>query len=321
MLPCMRIDYIPFRSEFLEPLATLISANFAADGVEYATTVEEVGEWLDGSSVTPELDYRLALDHGELVGFASVSHRLSEGDFARAMLSGGVAVSHRGQGIGTELFGWANARGEARLAEAGQDLPSQLWAFSYEQQDDKRQLFSGSGYGIERYYHEMRRPLTQEVQAVAELEGIHIEPYSAALDREIHAVEVEAFNDHWGSIPMTDELWAEFMSAASTRLDLSFIARAGDEVVGMCIGAHFPADEAVSGRREGWIDSLGTKRAWRKKGIATALMERSFVAFRNAGFSHAALGVDSTNPTGAAELYLDVGFAPVRTEVLSVKHL
>ena len=216
---------------------------------------------------------------------------------------------------------WANARAVARIADAAQDLPAQLWCFAYQQQADRQDLLAAGGFGVERYYHEMLRPVTDQDHGGLALEGIRIVPYAKELDQQAHAVEVEAFNDHWGSIPMSEEHWAAFMSAESTRLDLSYLAMVGDEVVGLTINAHYPADETVSGRREGWIDSLGTKRAWRKKGIATALLEKSFEAFKKEGFSHAALGVDSTNPTGAAELYSNVGFAQERTEVLFVKHV
>lgn len=317
----MPVEYGPYRSEFLEPLATLISHNFAVDGVEFVMTPTELQEMLDGSTITPELDYRLALSDGVLVGFASVSHRLSEGDFARALLGGGVATAHRGRGIGTELLAWAVTRAVTRLADAAQDLPAQLWCFAYQQQADRQDLLTAAGFGVERYFHEMLRPLTDQDRGPSAPDGVRIVPYSKELDRQVHAVEVEAFNDHWGSIPMSEELWATFMTAESTRLDLSYLAMVGDEVVGLSINAHYAADETVSGRREGWIDSLGTKRAWRKKGIATALLEKSFEAFEKEGFSHATLGVDSTSPTGAAELYSNVGFAPVRTELLFIQHV
>jgi len=56
-------------------------------------------------------------------------------------------------------------------------------------------------------------------------------------------------------------------------------------------------------------------QAWRGRGVASALVVRSLQAFEAAGLSHAALGVDGDNPTGAAHLYRSLGFEPHRRSV------
>ena len=66
------------------------------------------------------------------------------------------------------------------------------------------------------------------------------------------------------------------LEAEGSRLDLSFLALAGGEVVGVCLNAVYPEDEKVTGRREGWVMSLGVRRPWRGKGLAKALLATSF---------------------------------------------
>jgi ribosomal protein S18 acetylase RimI-like enzyme len=100
------------------------------------------------------------------------------------------------------------------------------------------------------------------------------------------------------------------------RLDLSFQAVDGDEVVGYSINGFMP-DERVSGRREGWVESLGVRRSWRGRGVASALLEHSFNAFIEAGMTHSMLGVDTENPTGAYRVYENVGYEPRHTFVIS----
>ncbi len=61
--------------------------------------------------------------------------------------------------------------------------------------------------------------------------------------------------------------------------------------------------------------------AWRRRGLAKALLARSLVAAREAGFTSAGLGVDAENPTGALGLYESLGFAPERTGIAYRKPL
>ena len=58
----------------------------------------------------------------------------------------------------------------------------------------------------------------------------------------------------------------------------------------------------------GWLDSVFTRRPWRQRGLARALIARSLVVLRERGVSSAALGVDASNPNQALGLYESCGF-------------
>lgn len=98
--------------------------------------------------------------------------------------------------------------------------------------------------------------------------------------------------------------------------DLSFCALHEGEVVGYSHNQVYPEDWEAAGRSEGWIGGLGVLRAWRKRGVATALMKRSFVAMEAAGLDYAMIGVDNDSPTGAHRLYEGVGFRTKHTSVV-----
>lgn len=78
----------------------------------------------------------------------------------------------------------------------------------------------------------------------------------------------------------------------------------------------FPGDKAVTGRLDGWIDLLSVVRSHRGRGVASALIIASLRSFQEAGFTHAALGVDSENPTGADRVYERLGFRPMHRSVM-----
>jgi ribosomal protein S18 acetylase RimI-like enzyme len=54
------------------------------------------------------------------------------------------------------------------------------------------------------------------------------------------------------------------------------------------------------------------RRPWRRRGLARALLVRSFAVLKKRGMAEAALGVDTNNPNGALRLYESVGFRSVK---------
>jgi ribosomal protein S18 acetylase RimI-like enzyme len=60
----------------------------------------------------------------------------------------------------------------------------------------------------------------------------------------------------------------------------------------------------------GWVDALGVRRAYRGRGLAKALLYRTFGEFHARGVNRISLGVDAQNPTGATKLYESVGMRP-----------
>ena len=67
---------------------------------------------------------------------------------------------------------------------------------------------------------------------------------------------------------------------------------------------------SVAGDR-GWVDELGVLAPCRGRGIARALLLRSFVTFARRGCLQVLLNVDAENPTGATKLYERVGMRVV----------
>jgi ribosomal protein S18 acetylase RimI-like enzyme len=145
-------------------------------------------------------------------------------------------------------------------------------------------------------------------------DGVRIEPYRAELKAATLEAKNAAFRDHWGSQPMTDEQWESMLSLSVFRPHLSFLALAGDEVVGFVTSEVNEDDWAGQGYSSAYIPLVGVVRDWRRKGIAPALLARAFAAFREEGLERAVLDVDSDNPTGALGLYTGMGFVPETRE-------
>jgi mycothiol synthase len=125
--------------------------------------------------------------------------------------------------------------------------------------------------------------------------GITIRPRVEADDRAIVAVMADAFDDPWDY----EEARQEFLVSATYDPSLWFVALDGDEAVGALFGY------ITNGR--GQISALAVRDAWRRRGIAGALLRAAFTKFRDRGVANVRLNVDRDNGTGATHLYERAG--------------
>lgn len=317
MLGPMSLTFRPVRVTDLDALHALVRSIETHDHVPIATPREEFAEWFSDPHLDVEADTRLVESSGEPVAWGRIYHRPSGEREERAFLFGGVSGRHRRAGIGTKLLGWQIERARALLdnGSAPGALPRFVRAMTYDFQGETLALYARHGLEPVRWSDEMLRDLASLPEPF-EPQGIELVPWVPARSEEARLATNAAFADHWGFTPRDAAAWAHEVAAFGKRLDLSWLALEAGRVVGVCRNAHFPADEAVTGRRDGWIDQVSVLRTHRGRGIASALLVRSLHAFRGAGLTHGMLGVDRDNPTGAYSLYERLGFRPRSTLVV-----
>ena len=312
----MPLTLRPVRRSDLDTLHALARAIEVADGVPIATPREEFADWFDDPHLDVEADTRLVERAGEPVAWGRIWYRPSTEREVRAFLLGGVAPEHRGRGVGSALLEWQIERATAILGASAHGLPPFIRSIAYDFQAATLRLYARHGMTAVRWSEELLRDLA-DLPELPRPEGVQIVPWDPARSEEARVATNDAFADHWGSTPRDALAWQHELATYGNRLDLSFLAVSDGRVVGVCRSAHFPGDEAVNGRRDGWIAQVSVLRSHRKRGIASALIAHALHAFRAAGFTHAALGVDRDNPTGAYTLYERLGF---RTMTRSIVH-
>jgi ribosomal protein S18 acetylase RimI-like enzyme len=231
-------------------------------------------------------------------------------------LIGVVDPDYRGQGIGRHLLDWQIERGRESLSSCDPTLPWYIRTREFDWIDDSFRIYRRFGLEPVRFIKEMIRPLDAPV-VPRSVDGVEILPWDRSLDEGTREALNEAFGDHWGSTHIDVDSFQHLIERNAIRLDMSFQAVAGGEVIGYSLNGFFPDDEQVTGRREGWVRSLGVKRAWRGKGVASALLENSFNAFIDVGLTDSMLGVDTENPTGAFGLYEGLGYEVLHGTVIT----
>ena len=184
-------------------------------------------------------------------------------------------------------------------------------------------LAARAGFVAERRFLEVARPVGLPVAPVPAVEGLDLETWSDAADAPTRSAHVEAFADHWGSVPGTAESWRQWHTGhRAFRPDLSrvVVERSSGVVVAFVLTAAYPTDWGT-GPREAWIQDVGTRQAFRRRGAARWALSDVLRAVATAGdgFERSILGVDADNPSGALELYRSLGFQDVRVSVRLVR--
>ncbi|MBA2720849.1 MAG: GNAT family N-acetyltransferase [Chloroflexi bacterium] len=263
----------------------------------------------------PTRDLVVAEVDGTVVGYARVEWNDSNDGERWYEGMGNVHPDWRRRGIGTQLLAWTEAR-RAEIAaehEAAGEATDRVRAVTTFVLDGDRGgaiLLERRGYTAFRWFASMRRPDLDDLPEVELPEGFDIRPIARdrVAMRQVFDADVEAFRDHFGWTEGSDEKFEEFLEDPDVDTSLWIVAFAGDEVAGGVLnGIHVNAD----GEAAGWLDSVFTRRPWRKKGLARALIARSLVVLRERGMTAASLGVDLANANQALALYESCGFRAI----------
>lgn len=303
----MDVHLRPARIEDVDALHRVHRRAEVGDGLPLVTPRAQVAAWADDPHFSFPDDARIAQLGAEVVGYARTWYQPSDASRADVYLSGAVDPAWRGRGAGRALLAWQLARGRELLRTAPPHLPRFVHTQVYDVERAAIAMYERAGLALVRWFHELLCPLADVAPAAAP-PGITIAPWSPARAEELRLLSNQTFADAWGTSPVDARAWAHRLGEHGTRVDLSWMALAGDRLVGFSLDAHYPGDEPVTGRRDGWIQSLGVDREARGRGVASALIAAACAGFRAAGFTHAALGVDTDSPTGAQRLYHRLGF-------------
>lgn len=260
-------------------------AQFAFGETEIAEA--EVRHWFG----MPDVWIRVAERDGRLVGYldavkrrgdtVELDLRTTELEVAKALLAAGA--SHAGDGV-------------VRVVVQGDDAVL-------------REAAEADGWKPVRYSFQMRIDLHDDLPEPRWPDGISARTMQPGDEQRIYQANNEAFADDWYFRVEPFEQWSsDAFGRENFDPALIWLAEENGELAGFSANSwHFSGDPQF-----GWIGTLGVRPRWRRRGLATALLNQSFRDFRSRGATRVGLGVDAQNETGAVRLYERVGMQVVR---------
>ena len=296
------------------PLRDLLRAVNRVDGDTQEWTYDELRlgleEW---THVDPREDRLLAFVGEQLVAGSNIDW-LDSNDGRRFYQSvGHVHPEWRRRGIGAAMM----QRNEQRLAELaashdGSRAP--VLTTCFEATDTgARALAHLRGYRRARVYHHMTRPHLDGIVLPPLPDGLAVRPVTAETLPRLWDAIMEAFRDHFGGEDDSPAAFRRWSGDPNLDLSLAVIAFDGDEIAGGVLGYDMPEENEAQGYRRGWADPVFTRRRWRRRGLASALIGLTLARLRDRGMTSAQLDVDSENPNQALGLYERHGFVVDRS--------
>ena len=306
----------PYRGEAdVADLVRVTNAALEADGIPERRTEADVA--VDLRHPTPAFDATTDLVVAELDG-AVVGHGRADWvdmtDGAREYRTGGeVHPEYRRRGIGRAIMRTNLARLREIDAVRPTASPRVFGLWTNERSAGAAALARAEGFEPVRWFFEMERPgIDRDLPQIPDLpDGLEIRAVEEDQMWQFWNADVEAFQDHWGGFDASEENFRGWLERPTFRRELIVAAWAGDEIAAGVVNTIYTGENEQLGMRRGWLDSVFTRREWRRRGVARALIARSLHLLAAEGMDTAMLGVDADNPSGALGLYESFGFRVV----------
>lgn len=286
----------------LGAVADLFNLAAKAGGGYDGVTAEELESLFGSIIIDPATDTRLVHEPGGTLVAGTMVPAAPPGGF-RVDLFGAVHPDWRGRGVGRDLMAWSLERAAALRAAHAPDAEWVAEASIFVDDLPTARLFGRFGFTPVRYWFEMLAPaVRRDVEPYPD--GLRTVGYGPEWETALHAAHMEAFDDHWGYQKRDLDSWTGFTTrSAGFRADLSRLVLDGDTIAAYLLSYVDSDPERM------YIGQVGTRRPWRRRGIAGRLLVEVLSAAATAGLRSAALSVDAASPTGAVGVYERAGFA------------
>ena len=312
----------PAQMDDLDDVVDLINrSGLDQEGRKLVIAEEIAGDWNSPSFKLPSATRVVENSDGNIIGYIEVwdTDAVPVQNFVWAR----VDPAYEGQGVGTEMMNWADERLQETLQRVPKDTRMVYRSATLSNHTPTKELFEDLDMKFVRRFWNMMIDLHRPPPEPVWPSGITLSTYAETDDLlAIVRADEEAFQDHWGFVPQPEEKQLQkFQERINSQHDfdpqLWFLAMDGDEIAGICLCS--PSRTEYPGA--GWVNSLGVRRPWRRRGLGLALLQHAFGVFYRQGKERAGLGVDSSSLTGATRLYEKAGMVVFKQSDLYEKEV
>ena len=306
------LRWAPPRREDDPEWAELLAAIEAVDQRGETFELDDLDDEWKSVWSHPEENARFVWDGSELVAFVWLSVRPGEREAHKLGQWGGVRPSRRRQGIGTQLFDWVGRRAAEIAPTLDAALPTKLETDAAQHQDDVKALATKAGYEPVRLFLEIARHTSAARPRARRASRARAGAVERRSSTRAPASPTRSRSPTTGGASpapaRSGSSGTRATAGSGPTCPCSRSSRPAARSSSLVLISCYPQDWATV-PVEAWINTVGTRRAWRGKGVASWLMAESLrrIAAADDGFERAILGVDAENPTGALSVYRRLG--------------
>jgi mycothiol synthase len=163
---------------------------------------------------------------------------------------------------------------------------------------DLHQAYERAGFRPFRHSFRMEIELGADLPEPEWPEGFSVRPFREGDERAAWEVHMDSFADTWGFTHDSFETWSHWFLGEYFQPAHWFFVETDTEVAALALCREPESEPGL-----GWVNILGVRPAYRRRGLAISLLQHVFRHFAEQGSTRVGLGVDAENPTGAVRLY------------------
>ena len=282
-------------------LAALFREFAHAYGSDHESQTEIEG-WFTNPGLDLGRDARVALAGDEIVGYV---------DAGAADGPQGIAVyidlrfhPEHPETIGS-LFDFAEPRAQEMVKPGGK-----VRTWTKEAATALTAQIEQRGFTFENYSFRMGMSLDRDLEEPEWPENIGLRPFDRGDTALVYEVIQEALDDEPDHVRDPYDEWVHWAFHEPFDPELWFPAFDGGELAGISLCRPERGEDPDCG----WVQVLGVRRRWRRRGLGRALLLHSLGELRARGKTRAGLRVHAEN-AGAVQLYERVGMSVLRTSL------
>ena len=228
----------------------------------------------------------------------------------------GVHPRYQAANLESLLLRWGQEQAENVIERCPPHARVTLWSGAHKGNAFAEAALTQAGFRQSRSYYDMEIILSERLQPRPFPAGISPRPYCHESDLPLLVDVVrDSFADHFGYIqqPFEKDLerfhhWLD----NDPYFDPSLVIFPVDQDSGKVVGSLLGLTQDYRHPAAGYVDTLGVRRAYRRRGIATAMLQHSFAMFWDRGKRKVRLDVDGDSLTNAVALYERAGMTVFR---------
>lgn len=303
----------PAQPEDAEGVAALFDARAKEVGltrIHDADTFREDWDsvWMRGR----EASTRVVVDEtsGDIVGYSAVWD--ADQPPVKVRISWVVRRGLLTSTIPQCLINWAEATGRRVIEECPPQARITYRCGAQADNNAVRRILEAAGYRRIREFWRMVIHMEDAPSAPQLPDGFSFRAYRHPQDLDdLIKVDTDAFRDHWGFVENEDhdaerEKWRYWLDSSKTfdpSLSFFVVEEATDQIAGFILTFSEQEDDPTVA----YVDALGIRPQYRRRGLATALLRHGFAQYWQRGRKSVALHVDATSLTGATRVYERAG--------------